>query len=79
MKVIDKRAIPLTVTFGDLAIGEAFQDEDGDISIKTDVGAAIYWAGDFWGTSYAYSGDELIIPLNVTYTIEREGSNNVVM
>ena len=73
MTVIDKRADPLTVTFGDLAIGEAFQDEDGDMCIKTDVGAAIYWADDFWGTSYSYRDDELIIPLEITYTIERKG------
>ena len=79
MKLIDKRAIPLTVTFGDLAIGDAFQDEDGDINIKVDIGAAIYWTGEYWSTSYAYSGDELIIPLDITYTIEREGGSNVVV
>lgn len=77
MKLIDKRVIPLNVTFGDLAIGEAFQDSEGDISIKTDIGAAIYWTGEYWSTSYAYSGDELIIPLDITYTIEREGGSNV--
>jgi hypothetical protein len=74
MQVIDKRGIPLTTTFGDLAIGEAFTDEDGDISIKTDVGAAIYWTGEYWAPSYAYDGAELIIPLEVIYTFEREGS-----
>jgi hypothetical protein len=72
MQVIDRRGKKLTVTFGDLAIGEAFQDDDGDICIKTDVGAAIYWTGSHWATCCAYGGDELIIPLEVTYTFERE-------
>ena len=73
MQVIDRRGIPLTTTFGDLAIGDAFQDDDEDICIKTDVGAAIYWTGHHWATSRAYDGDELILPLEVTYTFEREG------
>lgn len=72
MQVIDRRGRKLTVTFGDLSIGDAFQDDDGDINIKTDVGSAIYWEGDYWALSCAYSGDELIIPLEVTYTFERE-------
>ena len=72
MQVIDRRGKKLTTTFGDLAIGDAFTDDDGDINIKTDVGAAIYWTGEYWATSCAYSGDELIIPLEVTYTFERE-------
>jgi hypothetical protein len=74
MTVVDRRGVPLTTTFGDLAIGEAFTDDDGDINIKTDVGAAIYWTGEYWATSCHYSGDELIIPLEVTYTFERERS-----
>lgn len=72
MTVIDKRATLLTVTFGDLAIGDAFQDHDGDICIKTDIGAAIYWAGDYWSMTRAYDGDELIIPLEITYLVERK-------
>lgn len=72
MQVIDRRGKKLTVTFGDLAIGEAFTDDDGDINIKTDVGSAIYYTGERWALSCAYSGDELIIPLEVTYTFERE-------
>lgn len=73
MQVIDKRGTPLTVTFSDLNIGDAFQDNDGDICIKTDIGAAIYWTGSRWAYHIAFSGDELIIPLEVTYTFEREG------
>ena len=73
MKLIDKRAIPLTVTFGDLAIGEAFQDNDGDLHIKTDEYSSMYFdeRQQQW---FAYSSmhqDDLIIPLEVTYTIER--------
>ena len=37
MKVIDKLGIPLTVTFGDLAIGEGFIDEEGDTNIKIGI------------------------------------------
>ena len=40
MKVIDKLGEPLTVTFGDLAIGEGFIDEDGDTNIKIGIGCA---------------------------------------
>lgn len=72
MQVIDRRGRKLTVTFGDLAIGDAFQDEDGDINIKTDVSSAICWIGEHWVPTYVYGGDELIIPLEVTYTFERE-------
>ena len=74
MKIIDKRAIPLTVTFGDLAIGEAFQDHDGDIHIKTDLGMTIYWDTRLqqWQAYHSMHECDLIIPLEVTYTIERE-------
>ena len=73
MQVIDRRGIPLTVTFGDLAIGDAFQDNDGDMCIKTDIGAYMYYGRGEWITSYNIDEDELIIPLEITYTIEREG------
>ena len=72
MKLIDKRAIPLNVTFGDLPIGDAFQDEEGDINIKMDIGASIYWAEDHWVTSYTHDEEELIIPLEITYVVERK-------
>lgn len=74
MQIIDKRWISLTTTFGDLAIGEAFQDNDGDICIKTDVGTYMYCTFDNWISSCNLGEDELIIPLKVTYTIEREDS-----
>ena len=73
MQVIDRRDKKITVTFGDLAIGDAFQDENGDISIKTDVGSAIYWTGDHWAPSFVHGGDEPVVPLEVTYTFEKEG------
>lgn len=72
MQVIDRRGTPLTITFGDLNIGDAFQDDDDDICIKTDVGAAIYWTGSHWAYHAAFAGDELILPLEVTYIFERE-------
>lgn len=73
MQVIDRRGIPLTTTFGDLAIGDAFQDEDGDMCIKTDIGAYMFYDGYEWIPKYDLDADVLIIPLEITYTIEREG------
>ena len=72
MKLIDKRATPLNVTFGDLAIGEAFTDNDGDMCIKTDIGAYMYYDHCEWIPKYDLDADELIIPLDVTYILERE-------
>jgi hypothetical protein len=73
MQVIDRRGQKLTTTFGDLAIGEAFQDNDGDMCIKTDIGAYMYYDHYEWIPKYDLDADELIIPLEITYTIEREG------
>ena len=70
-ETIDKRGIPLTVTFGDLAIGDAYQDEDGDACIKTSVRDFIYYDGFKWADGNYVDTDLLIIPLNITYTIER--------
>ncbi len=76
MIVIDRRGQELTTTFGDLAIGEAFQDEQDRLCIKTDLNAAMRY-NDWdcvWYSDYSHEADELIIPLEVTYTIEREES-----
>lgn len=74
MKLIDKRAIPLNVTFGDLAIGDAFQDCNNELGIKTDLGAAMVWYEEKgrWLPKYSYEEDELIIPLEITYVVERK-------
>lgn len=72
MKLIDERTIPLNVTFGDLALGDAFQDEEGDINIKVGTDTAIYWAKNHWAHAYQYNEDELIIPLEITYVVERK-------
>lgn len=74
MKLIDKRAIPLNVTFGDLPIGDAFQDECHNLAIKTDLSAAMVWdeRQEFWRPNHSYEGDELIIPLEITYVAERK-------
>ena len=72
MQVIDRRGTLLTTTIGDLAIGEAFTDSDGDINIKVGIGCAMYWNGVQWIDRHVYD-DTLIIPLEVTYTFEREG------
>lgn len=71
MQVIDRRGKKLTTTIGDLHIGDAFQDDDGDINIKTGVGSAMYWCSDCW-IDRLVDEDRLIIPLEVTYTFERE-------
>ena len=71
MQVIDRRGQKLTTTFGELAIGEAFQDEDSDINIKVGLGCAIYWDGGQWIDRHI-DDDALIIPLEVTYTFESE-------
>ena len=73
MQVIDRREDQFSTTFGDLAIGEAFQDEGGDINIKTNVDSSIYWAGGYWALGCAHTDDEFVIPLEVTYTFESEG------
>ena len=74
MKMIDKRAIPLNVTFGDLAIGDAFQDCNDELAIKTDGGTAMLWYEEkrIWIPKYSYDEDELIIPLEITYVVERK-------
>lgn len=72
MTVIDRRVTPLTTTFDELNIGDAFQDDDGDICIKTDNNSAIYWTCSRWASHTAFCGDELILPLEVTYTFERK-------
>ena len=71
MKVIDKLGVPLNVTFGDLAIGEGFIDEDGDTNIKIGVGCSMYWSSDRWIDRHI-NDDTLIIPIEVTYTFERK-------
>ena len=74
MKVIDERALPICTTFGDLAIGEAFQDDDGDICIKTGIGSYMYYDtySDGWVDKYNYAEDEPVIPLEITYEVERK-------
>lgn len=71
MTVIDRRCTPLTTTIGDLAIGEAFTDIDGDINIKVGVGCAMCWVGERW-IDRPIDNDTLIIPLEVTYTFEKK-------
>ena len=70
MTVIDRREEPLT-TIGDLAIGEAFTDMDGDINIKVGVCCAIYWTGGRWIDRHI-DDDMLVIPLEATYIFERK-------
>lgn len=74
MKLIDKRATPLNVTFGDLAIGDAFQDCNNELGIKTDLYMAMIWheKKEYWFPRNSYDTDELILPLEITYVIERK-------
>ena len=71
MKVIDNRKGGNLVRFGDLAIGEAFVDDDGDVHIKTDLGATMYWNADekIWQPYHSNHEDDSVVPVNISYTI----------
>lgn len=74
MTVIDNRRNNITATFGDLAIGEAFLGNDGDFCIKTDLGAVIVWCGYWYADYSSYSEDDVVVPLEVTYSFtNKEG------
>lgn len=77
MNVIDKRTNPLTATFGDLAVGDAFQDCNGELGIKTDFCSAMLWYEEkkVWLPCYSYEKWELVTPLEITYTIEEKKGN----
>lgn len=72
MQVIDNRVEKVYIAFDELELGDAFQDSDGDICIKTEAFSAIYWTGDRWTEHPTFSSDELIIPLEITYLIGRK-------
>ena len=49
MNVIDNRKDGILVqTFGDLRIGDVYEDKDGDICIKTDKDRCIFLDGEIW-------------------------------
>lgn len=72
MQVIDDRTKKGYIRFDALKIGDVFQDSDNDICVKTEAFSAIYWTGDRWTKHPAFSSDELIIPLEITYLIGRK-------
>ena len=74
MRVIDERALPTTTTFGDLAVGEAFQNDERDICIKTGIRSYMYYDTHYesWIDMYNYAEDEPVIPLEITYEVERK-------
>ena len=74
MTVIDRRATPLTATFGDLLIGEVFQDKDGDICIKTDIGAYMFWWSlrAEWIPKYDLGEDDPVARLKASIIVESE-------
>ena len=76
MTVIDKRGTPLTVTFGDLKVGDVFQNNTDRVCIKVSQAYAIvlYGTCEYYETEWQserFDVDELIIPLKATLTIER--------
>lgn len=73
MTIIDKRGVPLTVTFGDLSIGDAFQDNEDRVCIKVSHAYAItlYQGSVNEWRNVRFDFDELIIPLKATLTVER--------
>ena len=70
MTVIDNTGKPSETKFGDLELGEAFIDEDGDINIKVSCERAMYYAEGHWDT-IGCSMHTTVIPLAVTYTFDR--------
>ena len=75
MKVFDNRKDGAYTRFGDLAIGEAFVDADGDVHVKTDIGATMYWDAvqKIWNPNYSNSEDEPVVPVNISYVIGAMG------
>lgn len=72
MKVIDKRATLLTVTFDDLLIGDCYQDDEGNICIKTSRDRCMYFdANEAEWRAACDDLDALIIPLQATIIVER--------
>jgi hypothetical protein len=76
MTVIDKRGTPLTVTFGELKIGDVFQNTRDRVCIKVSDTYAIvlYDTCEYYEAEWQRERidiDELIIPLKATLTIER--------
>lgn len=72
MKLVDRRGIPLSTTFNDLLIGDCYQDDEGNICIKTSRDRCMYYDADEceWRTV----GEDLdtpIIPLQATIIVER--------
>lgn len=72
MTVIDKRGIPLTHTFGELKMGECFQDCKDRLCMKVGEKDILVYSGSKWRAGCYLQEDELIIPLKTTITIERE-------
>ena len=66
MTVIDNGRNNITTTFDDLAIGEAFLDDDS-FYIKTNYDAAMLWNG-CWEPTYYFTATDEVIPLEVTYS-----------
>lgn len=68
-QIIDKRGKPLTVTFGDLKVGDFFQNEADCICMKIDHDKVLNWTTGF--VNSGWDSDDLLIPLKATITIER--------
>ena len=72
MKLVDRRGIPLSTTFNDLLIGDCYQDDEGNVCIKTSRDRCIFFSTDEgeW-LSASENLDTLIIPLQATFIVER--------
>lgn len=71
-ELIDKRGIPLTHTFEDLAIGECFQDTNDNLCMKIGWDRSMRYVDGRWLPSTFADRQELIIPLKTTIIVERE-------
>lgn len=70
--IVDRRGKP-TTTFGELCLGDCFQDEDGDVCIKIDSNYALYQEPSMaiWQRHFMEK-NEAVLPLKGTLTVERE-------
>lgn len=76
MTVNDKREAPLTLSFGELKVGDVFQNNTDRVCIKVSPSYAIvlYDTCEYYETEWRnerFDYDEPIISLKATLTIER--------
>ena len=74
LQLNDKRNCTIIKSFSELEFGECFQDDNGNLCMKTDYGRCMRWDGNIWMPNFGIELHEPITPLKTTITIEREDS-----